>query len=248
MKRRILLVDDNEDHLDSTKDVLEEEGYEVVTACSGEEAVQEARNQVFHIVLMDIKMPGMNGVEAFIEIKKYLPGVKVIMCTAYIVEDLIREALEEGAYAVLNKPFSMDLLLRSIDNALLQSAHGGSILLADQDEKLCEDLNQLLTAHGYQVVVVHDGIAALKVAEAYAFDIVLVEDDLPRMNGLELHRRIMAGQDGVLATIVLTSGRELSFEERRRIPREEGLTVLAKPLDKWQLLELVESICAADWL
>lgn len=245
MKGRILLVDDNEDHLDSTKDVLEEEGYEVVTACSGEEAVKKTMAQAFHIVLMDIKMPGMNGVEAFIEMKKYDPRVKVIMCTAYIVEDLIRRALEEGAYAVLNKPFSMDFLLRTIDNARLQSGIGGVVLIADRDEELCDDLSRLLTAHGHHVVVAHDGTVALEAARNHIFDILLVEADLPRWNGLEVHRRIKARQNGVLATILLASGRGSPSLERRKIPREKGLTVLDKPLDQAQLVELVESICAA---
>jgi CheY-like chemotaxis protein len=170
------------------------------------------------------------------------------MCTAYIVEDLIRKALEEGAYAVINKPFRMDFLLRSIANARKQSGIGGVILFADQDEALCDDVNRLLTTHGHHVVVAHDGVVALEEAEKRAFDIVFVEDDLPRGGGLEVHRRIKAKQNGVLATIVLTSSRESPPLARRKIPREEGLTALAKPLDKAQLLELVESICAAERL
>ena len=105
MKRKILLVDDNEDFLDSTKDVLEEEGYNVQTASSGEEAVRKVEEETLDLVVMDIKMPGLNGVESFIQMKKHRPDIKVIMCTAYIVDGLIRQAIEEGAYTVLNKPF-----------------------------------------------------------------------------------------------------------------------------------------------
>jgi two-component system, NtrC family, response regulator HydG len=121
VKARILLVDDNEAFLDSTKDVLEDEGYEVVTAPSGEEAIRQVEAGDFHIVVMDIKMPGLSGVEAFVEMKKRRAKVKAIMCTAYIVESLIKKALAEGAVAVLNKPFEMDLLLRTIEQSL---AHG----------------------------------------------------------------------------------------------------------------------------
>jgi two-component system, NtrC family, response regulator HydG len=117
VKGRILLVDDNEAFLDSAKDVLEEEGYEVTTASSGEEALKRFQADEYQVVVMDIKMSGMNGVETFIQMKKTDSRVKVIMCTAYIVETLIRRAVEEGARAVLRKPFEMEVLLRTIDDA-----------------------------------------------------------------------------------------------------------------------------------
>ncbi len=69
MKVKILLVDDNEDFLDSTKDVLEIEGYQVVTATNGEDAVALTGSQRFNIVLMGVKMPGITGVESFIKMK-----------------------------------------------------------------------------------------------------------------------------------------------------------------------------------
>jgi DNA-binding NtrC family response regulator len=115
LKREILLVDDNEEFLDSTKDVLEDEGYEVFTAKNGEDAFRMVRERPFEVILMDIKMPGSSGVETFIEMKSINPAVKVIMVTAYSIESLIRQALEEGAYAVFKKPLNMSMLLKEID-------------------------------------------------------------------------------------------------------------------------------------
>jgi len=103
---KILLVDDNEAFLDSAMDVLEMEGFDVTTASSGEEGVRKVRSGSFDVVLMDIKMPGLNGVEAFIEMKKHHPNIRVIICTAYMIDDLIRQARREGAFAVLNKPLN----------------------------------------------------------------------------------------------------------------------------------------------
>jgi DNA-binding NtrC family response regulator len=120
LKGTILLVDDNGEFLDSTKDVLEDEGYEVFTATNGEDAVRMVGERPFEVVLMDIKMPGLSGVETLIEIKKINPGVKVIMVTAYSVESLIRQALKEGAYSYLAKPLDMIKLIgliKHIDNA-----------------------------------------------------------------------------------------------------------------------------------
>jgi two-component system, NtrC family, response regulator HydG len=132
VKGRVLLVDDNEEFLDSTKDVLEDEGYEVTTAATGEEAVRAVEAGAFEVVVTDIKMPGINGVDAFVKMKKHDPHIRVIMCTAYIVESLIQRALEEGALAVLNKPFEMNDLLDAIEKAQLLSRAGRSRTAVEQ--------------------------------------------------------------------------------------------------------------------
>ncbi len=117
MKKSVLLVDDNEMFLDSCRDVLEDEGYSVTTATGGEEALLYVRARSFCAVVMDIKMAGMNGVESFIAMKKYRPDIRVIMCTAHLVENLILRAEQEGAFRVLTKPFKTDRLLESIEEA-----------------------------------------------------------------------------------------------------------------------------------
>ena len=246
MKGRILLVDDNADFLDSTKDVLEDEGYEVITATSGEEAVRKGTSECFHVIVMDIKMPGINGVEAFIQIKKKKPAVRVIMCTAYIVESLIREALAQGAHAVLNKPFEMDLLIRTIDNARLQSKIESIILVADSDRNLCAILRRALIAHGHRVVVAHDGPTALEEAQRHTFNILLIESDLPGTTGLEVHHHVKARQPELLATIIMGPDSRAAEGMDPALPREERLTGLSKPLDIPQLVELLDGICAAE--
>lgn len=117
MIRDILLVDDNEMFVDSARDVLEAEGYNVTTAGGGEEALAKAKEKQFCVVVMDIKMEGLNGVESFIEMKKLKPQIKVIMCTAHLVEDLIYRAEREGAFAILKKPVKMANLLEEIEKA-----------------------------------------------------------------------------------------------------------------------------------
>jgi CheY-like chemotaxis protein len=123
MKARILLVDDNSEFLDSTKDVLEDELYEVMAVDSGIAALKCVENHDFDIVIMDLKMPGMNGIEAFMEMKKMKSDLNVIICTAYMMENAINRALDEGARAVINKPFDMHMLLITIKNILQQANH-----------------------------------------------------------------------------------------------------------------------------
>ncbi len=92
MACHILLVDDNEDYTDSIKDILEDEGFLVSAVNSGESACEMVRKSHFDLVLMDIKMPGMNGVETFLKMKREIPDVKVILFTAYALTELIQTA------------------------------------------------------------------------------------------------------------------------------------------------------------
>ena len=243
MKGRILLVDDNEAFLDSTKDVLEDQGYEVVTAESGEEAVRVFGAHTFDVILMDVKMPGMNGVESFIEMKRLRPRVKVIMITAYGVEEMIRQALAEGALAVLHKPLDMTLFFRTIDEAR-KGGRGGFILVADDDEELCDNLVDVLGEAGYQVVVAHNGEEAVKIAEAHIFDVLLLDMKLPLLNGLEVYRCIKPIQPNIV-TIVITGYAQEMADLIQLTLSESARICLTKPLDMGQMLGLLKEISAA---
>ncbi len=217
-----------------------------MTASSGLEAIRQVEAHAFDVVLMDIKMPGLSGVETFVEMKKLNPAVKVIMCTAYIVEALIKKALAEGACAVLNKPFEMDLLFRTIDSALASSRGGATVLVADRDKELCTTLEAALGSAGNHVVVANDGHEALRLAVDRKFDILMLDADLPLINGPELHRLIKEKQPDLRATIIMGGAREMSPEMTKQLAREKGLTKLTKPLDMAQLTELLENIRVAD--
>ncbi len=117
IKGKILVVDDNEDLCEMLKDILEMEEFEVAIALDGSEALNKAKDTDFDVVLMDVKMPEMNGVETFRKFKEISPDTPVIMITAYAVEKLIKEARHLGAYAALKKPFNMDELLDTINKA-----------------------------------------------------------------------------------------------------------------------------------
>jgi two-component system response regulator HydG len=244
VKGRILLVDDNEEFLDSTKDVLEEEDYRVVTAVGGEEAIRQVEKSDFDVILMDIKMPGLNGVDAFVEMKRRKPCVKVVMCTAYIVESLIRKALEEGAFAVLNKPFEMDLLFKTLE-MVTQRENCGVILVADRDRKLCAEIQEVLCDQGHSVVVAHDGADALRKAGQHCFDILILDINLPVVNGLDVHRAIKATQASVLFTIIVGYATEINTAVQQDLRREKELTTLLKPLDTKGLPDLLAGMYAA---
>jgi DNA-binding response OmpR family regulator len=108
---RILIVDDDRDHAESIADVLATRECEVDLAFSGEDGVAKFRETPFEIVFMDIKLPGIDGVEAFFECKKIRPHAKIMLMTGYSLEQLVARALRGGALGVLRKPFAMDEIL-----------------------------------------------------------------------------------------------------------------------------------------
>lgn len=82
-KVRLLIVDDEENIRFLFKEELEEEGYEVDVASNGFDALEKIKNAVFDLVILDIKMPGMNGIQALNEIKNMNKDLPVILCSAY---------------------------------------------------------------------------------------------------------------------------------------------------------------------
>lgn len=118
-KPKILVVDDDAGIRETMADILALEGYAVTLASSGEEAIEVIQHEHVHVVLLDIRMPGMNGVEALKIIKSVDPSVRVMMITGFEMGDLASEALAAGAEAVFRKPLDvatfLPILLASLD-------------------------------------------------------------------------------------------------------------------------------------
>ena len=112
----MLIVDDDPGMAATLADILTDMGYEVAVAENGYRAIEMTRQNKYDLALMDIKMPGINGVETFKKVKWISPQTRVIMMTAYSEEDLVREALKEGAYAVIYKPIDIDKLVFLLNN------------------------------------------------------------------------------------------------------------------------------------
>ena len=108
---KVLIVDDDTTGVETLSNVLEIKGYRVDTAYGGMEALEKIERANFDFVLLDLKLPDINGVETFRKIKKVKNELKVVIMTAYSLPHLIQEARKEGALAILTKPLNIDKLL-----------------------------------------------------------------------------------------------------------------------------------------
>jgi two-component system response regulator HydG len=116
-KKSILIVDDDIAHRTMLRILLGWE-YEIVEADCGSKAIEKIQNAPFDLVLMDVCMPEISGVEALGRIKDTNPRVPVIMMTAYSSAQTANRAMEKGAFDYLTKPFDFDNLRSTIEKAI----------------------------------------------------------------------------------------------------------------------------------
>jgi two-component system response regulator HydG len=231
VKTNILVVDDLKSIRLTLGGILEDEGHNVFLAENGYQAIEVVKQTPCDLVFMDIKMPGINGVQTFREIKKINPKAMVIMMTAYSVEDLIKEALEEGAYAVVYKPFDIEKIVSIIESALRKTL----ILIVDDSFADGETLKAILEERGYSVVTVSTGAEALARVREKRFDIIFLDVRLPNMDGVELFEQVKA-IDPEAAVIMMTGYSEEELVQKA-ISRG-AYTCIYKPFDINRILTL----------
>jgi DNA-binding NtrC family response regulator len=108
---KIMLVDDEERFLSTTQKLLAKKGVDAVTAASGAEALETLKHKHIHVVILDVKMPGMDGNETLKEIRAQFPLVEVIMLTGHATVESAIDGLKSGATDYLIKPTEIDDLI-----------------------------------------------------------------------------------------------------------------------------------------
>ena len=114
---KIKLVDDEERFLSTTQKLLTKKGIDVVTAASGAEALETLNHKYIHVVILDVKMPGMDGNETLKKIKRQFPLVEVIMLTGHATVESAIDGLKSGATDYLMKPTGIDELIEKAREA-----------------------------------------------------------------------------------------------------------------------------------
>lgn len=118
VKDKILVADDEQSMREFLEIMLKKEGYKVTLASNGEEVIHLIENDLFDLVLLDIRMPKLDGITALKRIKAITPETIVIMITAYASADTAIRAMKEGAYDYITKPFKVDEIKLIVKNAL----------------------------------------------------------------------------------------------------------------------------------
>ncbi|MDQ7821302.1 MAG: response regulator [Candidatus Eremiobacteraeota bacterium] len=251
---RALIVDDSKIARDILINAISSLDFEATAVSSGREAIAELEKHAYDIVLMDWKMPGMNGTEAIKEIKKRVsPLPKFIMVTAYGREEVMKEAEEAGIQGFLIKPVSNSILFDTIigvmgheekksrkkerktgfDRESLKPIRDARILLVEDNEINQQVASELLEGAGLRVSIAVNGREGKEAAVKDEYDLVLMDIQMPEMDGFEATRQIRKAGIDKLPIIAMTANAMAGDRERSL---EAGMNDhVTKPIDPDEL-------------
>jgi len=231
----LLIVDDDIGMVATIGDVFQDRGYNVTMVDDGHRAIKLATRTSFDVVLMDVKMPGINGLETYKEVKEIIPTAAVIMMTADSKEELVKKALEEGAYAVIYKPFNVKRVIKIVEEALKKPV----VLVVDDRIEDRETLGDILAGKGYRVVLARDGYEAVRYAERGSFDVILLDIKMPGMDGVKTLDRIKESKPETGIIMMTAYSMEEFVEESLR---KGAYTCLFKPIDVEKMMEAIQKV------
>jgi len=235
-KLTVLIVDDDRRMAYTLADILELSCYRAVQAFSAEEAVDAIAREKPDCVLTDVRMPGMNGVELFREIRKTHTDLPVVLMTAYASDDLIEQGLQQGVLGLLTKPLEIVQLL----DFLAALARQRCLAVVDDDPEFCRTLADILTRRGFKVKQVSDPHAVLPSISA-DLQAVLLDMKLNSIDG-SVVIRVLREQYPDLPVLLITGYRREMMASIEKALEMNAFACLYKPLDIPQLIFTLDAL------
>jgi CheY-like chemotaxis protein len=235
----ILVVDDDVDTCRNLSDILTDMGYRVDTAHDGPSALELVKKNTYDIALLDLKMPGMDGLELYRRIKRLQAGTVAMVVTAYASSTTAEEALSAGAWRVVSKPVDFPKMMDLVREALGQPL----VMIVDDDPDLCGALWDLLRERGYRVSVANDETDAAERLKERDYKVVLIDMKLPRGDGPTVFRLVRESNPRS-RTIVITGHRTELDPLVQKVVAEGADAVCYKPFDVPRLLDTLTRLSA----
>lgn len=234
---RVLVVDDERVVRDFLARLLSLKGMEVRVAEDGYKAIKMAKQENFDFTFLDVRMPGIGGLRTLRELKKLNPDSAYVMMTGYAVDDVLRQAEEEGAVVSIKKPFEIKQVLNIIESGeLLKEAKKKlAIIVVDDDKAIREFFKGLFNKKLHNVTAVASAEEALKQIKQKEFDLAFIDIVLKDINGIELLAQMRKIRPN-LNTVLITGYPEVT--EKAGALDIEGF--LYKPLEIDKILSLVD--------
>jgi DNA-binding response OmpR family regulator len=234
---RVLVVDDDPSLTDLLVDTLDAIGYEAISANSAEEALETLRVQHVSLVISDVNMPGMSGIDLVRELKRLSPEIPTMLITGVNTESIQEHAHECGADGYLAKPFRIGRMEQEID-LLLHGDGRRRVLLIDDNREFLGALHCQLEAAGNIVYDATSIAAARQILRQKDVDLVITDLKMPDGDGLQLFGEIRERSPN-LPVIVVTA--YATDEVLERIKRLGIQSFLPKPFDFRELESAITS-------
>lgn len=260
---RILVIDDEKLIADLVRMLLSRHGHEVTVAYSGSEGLTQFSKLHPDVVILDYRMPGMDGLEVLKELRGMDQGVPVVLLSSWIDDLQENQARQLGSFDILGKGLSMEVILSAIRRAVEHAAPpqkpalsddgtiqanaeesptGAKILVVDDEHIICNLVQRFLSQRGYRVRVAYDAGMAWAMVARDAPDLIVLDMYMPGTDGATL----LAGlrQNGYKGGCVVLSA---SQDEQLLLNAMKvgAVEVLAKPLDlaKLETAVMVGLVC-----
>lgn len=240
---KVLVIEDDDTSRQQLVKAIRKEGYEVLAAENGGAGLEVFKKELPEIVITDLKMPGIDGLEVMHTVKRLSTSVQVILITAYGETDTAISALREGALDYLKKPLDLDLLTTALGRARekiiehKKSIPFPTMLLAEDDGPIREYIARVLEKEGWKVFAAADGEEAINVFEQTKIDIVLLDIKMPKKDGLQALHEMRGISDDFEAIVFTGYGDETSAIQALR---DGAINFLKKPVDLEELVLAVE--------
>jgi len=235
MKKGIkaLLVDDEKEFVESLAERLQLRNVVASVAHDGEEALSALKGEEPDVMVLDLRMPGIDGIEVLKRVKQFHPGVEVVILTGHGNEMDEQEAFRLGASAYLKKPVDVDQILRAVRKERLK------VLLVDDEKDFVEHLSKRLQLRNLETRVALDGEAALGVVREGNPDVMVLDLRMPGIDGIQVLREVRQKHPGMAVVVLTGHGGDLDEAEARRLGAS---AYLHKPVDLDQLVSTLHSV------
>lgn len=250
----LLVIDDDRLNCDMLKAVFSRQGYHIFTATSGQEGLDLFQKHGPHVTLLDLRMPGMDGLAVLKEIRARDPSAGVVILGGGATEDQENQARELRVTDFFRKGLSLDMLVGVVSEVAQQGMRrkpvpgispeskpslNETILIVDDDDLVRDLLTRFLELRGYHVRSAKGGIEALSMIGESKPDVILLDLVMPGMSGIDLLRSLRE-KEYAGGIIILTGNHNGGLlEEAWSLGPQE---VLGKPVDLDRLMTAVQLV------
>ncbi|MBF0100221.1 MAG: response regulator [Desulfobacterales bacterium] len=238
-KRAVLIVDDDSTIRELLEKVVKRFFFETYIANNGQNALDVIGEKPIDIVLVDIKLPDIDGISLIEEIKTLNPNCEVIVITGFGSVDIATQSLRKGAIDYIEKPINLDELSTALGRAVEkliekeQLIYRNTLLVIDDDNQVVYRMKRFLVDSGYDVYTATSGEQGLQIVESHKVDVVLTDIKMKGMDGIEVLRKVKQFYDDV-EVIMMTGFKD--EETSINALRAGAIDYINKPVNLDELL------------
>jgi len=236
--KNILIVEDETNVRESLRSWLVELGCQVEVTSDGEEALKKISEKEFDAVILDLRLPGKDGLQVLREARLKKPKLNGIIITAYPTMATMAEAIEIGAVDFLSKPINLSKLEKLIQEKTEPvTLNMKPILIVDDEASMRESLRDWFLESGYQAEMARDGEEALKLIGEKDYGLLILDLKLPGQDGIEVLKKARKRHPDLRGIIITAYP---SVDTAREAIKQGAIDYLPKPFELSELEKLVE--------